>query len=85
MSSYITAIHGVTLTPEGEILVASREGAFRSTDSGATWEHVVKGIPDKNISSITYDQSKKRLSGDEHRYRRDLRKQGRRPQLASRS
>ena len=61
LSSYITAIHGVTLTPEGEILVASREGAFRSTDSGATWEHVVNGIPDKNISSITYDQSKKRL------------------------
>jgi ligand-binding sensor domain-containing protein len=61
LSSYITAIHGVTLTPEGEILVASREGAFRSTDSGATWEHVVNGIPDKNISSISYDQSKKRL------------------------
>ena len=61
LSSYITAIHGVTLTPEGEILVASREGAFRSTDSGATWEHVVNGIPDKNISSIAYDQSKKRL------------------------
>jgi photosystem II stability/assembly factor-like uncharacterized protein len=61
LSSYITAIHGVTLTPEGEILVASREGAFRSTDSGATWEHIVNGIPDKNISSIAYDQSKKRL------------------------
>jgi photosystem II stability/assembly factor-like uncharacterized protein len=61
LSSYITAIHGVTLTPEGEILVASREGAFRSSDSGATWEHVVNGIPDKNISSIAYDQSKKRL------------------------
>jgi photosystem II stability/assembly factor-like uncharacterized protein len=61
LSSYITAIHGVTLTPEGEILVASREGAFRSTDSGTSWEHVVNGIPDKNISSISYDQSKKRL------------------------
>jgi photosystem II stability/assembly factor-like uncharacterized protein len=61
LSSYITAIHGVTLTPEGEILIASREGAFRSTDSGASWEHVVNGIPDKNISSISYDQSKKRL------------------------
>ncbi len=61
LSSYVTAIHGVTLTPEGEILVASREGAFRSSDSGATWEHVVKGIPDKNISSITYDQGKKLL------------------------
>lgn len=61
LSSYITSIHGVELTPEGEILVASREGAFRSSDSGATWEHIVNGIPDKNISSITYDQSKKRL------------------------
>ena len=61
LSSYITSIHGVELTPEGEILVASREGAFRSSDSGATWEHIVNGIPDKNISSITYDPSKKRL------------------------
>jgi photosystem II stability/assembly factor-like uncharacterized protein len=61
LSSYITSIHGVTLTPEGEILIASREGAFRSTDSGTSWEHVVNGIPDKNISSISYDQSKKRL------------------------
>ncbi len=61
LSSYITSIHGVTLTPEGEILIASREGAFRSSDSGATWEHVVNGIPDKNISSIAYDQGTKRL------------------------
>ncbi len=61
LSSYITSIHGVTLTPEGEILVASREGAFRSSDSGTTWEHIVNGLPDKNISSIAYDQSKKRL------------------------
>ncbi len=61
LSSYITAIHGVTLTPEGQILVASREGAYRSSDSGATWEHVVNGLPDKDISSIAYDQSKKRL------------------------
>jgi len=61
LSSYITSIHGVTLTPEGEILVASREGAYRSSDSGATWEHVVNGLPDKNISSIAYDQGRKRL------------------------
>jgi photosystem II stability/assembly factor-like uncharacterized protein len=61
LSSYITSIHGVTLTPEGDILIASREGAFRSSDAGATWEHVVNGIPDKNISSIAYDQGRKRL------------------------
>ena len=61
LSSYITSIHGVTLTPDSEILVASREGAYRSSDSGATWEHIVNGLPDKNINSIAYDQSKKRL------------------------
>jgi photosystem II stability/assembly factor-like uncharacterized protein len=61
LSSFITSIHGVTVTPEGQILVASREGAFRSADSGASWEHIVNGIPDKNVSSIVYDQGRKRL------------------------
>lgn len=61
LSSYVTSIHGVTVTPEGQILLASREGAFRSSDSGATWEHMVNGLPDKNISSIAYDSYGKRL------------------------
>jgi photosystem II stability/assembly factor-like uncharacterized protein len=61
LTSFITSIHGVTVTPEGEILVASREGGFRSTDSGSTWEHMVNGLPDKNISSIAYDSDRKRL------------------------
>ena len=34
LPSYLT-IRGVTLTPEGQILVAAREGAYRSSDSGA--------------------------------------------------
>jgi len=61
LSSYITSLYGVTITPDGQILVASREGAFRSSDSGATWDHMLNGLPDKNISSIIYDQSGKRL------------------------
>jgi photosystem II stability/assembly factor-like uncharacterized protein len=51
----------VDIAPGGEILVASREGAFRSADAGATWTHIVNGLPDKNISSITYDDAGKRL------------------------
>jgi photosystem II stability/assembly factor-like uncharacterized protein len=47
--------------PDGEILVAAREGAFRSSDSGTTWEHITNGLPDKNLSSITYDSGRKRL------------------------
>jgi photosystem II stability/assembly factor-like uncharacterized protein len=58
---YITSIRGVSIGPGGEILVASREGAFRSADAGATWSHMVSGLPDKNISSVSYDETGKRL------------------------
>ncbi|HEX4486964.1 MAG TPA: transcriptional regulator [Terriglobales bacterium] len=58
---YITSIRGVSVGPGGEILVASREGAFRSADAGATWSHMVNGLPDKNISSVSYDETGKRL------------------------
>ncbi|HEY7616716.1 MAG TPA: transcriptional regulator [Terriglobales bacterium] len=60
-ASYINSIRGVTLTPEGHILVAAGEGAFRTVDSGAIWEHAVNGLPDKNISSITSDEAANRL------------------------
>jgi len=60
LPSYLT-IRGVTLTPDGTVLVAAREGAYRSADSGATWEHALNGLPDKNISSISYDESRKLL------------------------
>jgi photosystem II stability/assembly factor-like uncharacterized protein len=57
----LTSIHGVTIAPDGEILVASREGAFRSSDGGVSWEHVTRGLPDKNVSSISYDEGAQRL------------------------
>jgi photosystem II stability/assembly factor-like uncharacterized protein len=61
LNQYVTNIRGVTVTSDGQILVASREGAFASTDSGATWSHVVAGLPDKEITSITLDASANRL------------------------
>jgi photosystem II stability/assembly factor-like uncharacterized protein len=61
LSSYVSGIRGVTITSEGQIMVASREGAFRSPNAGAGWEHMQNGLPDKNISSISYDQNNKRL------------------------
>jgi photosystem II stability/assembly factor-like uncharacterized protein len=60
LPSYLT-IRSVTVTPDQQILVAAREGAYRSSDSGATWEHMLNGLPDKNISSITYDVGSRRL------------------------
>src|SRR5581483_11852145 len=61
LSSYVTSIRNLTLAPDQHIMVASREGAFRSTDGGSSWEHMLNGIPDKNISSVSYDESSKRL------------------------
>jgi photosystem II stability/assembly factor-like uncharacterized protein len=60
-AAYISSIREVAITPDGQILAASREGAFRSADNGVTWQHLINGIPDKNISSISYDPSTGRL------------------------
>jgi photosystem II stability/assembly factor-like uncharacterized protein len=60
LSASISSIRGVTIS-EGQIMFASREGAFRSPNAGAGWEHMQNGLPDKNISSISYDQNNKRL------------------------
>jgi len=57
---FVTGIRSVTATPE-RIYIASREGAFRSSDNGATWERMLNGLPDTNISSITYDENSKHL------------------------
>jgi photosystem II stability/assembly factor-like uncharacterized protein len=61
LSSYVSGIRGVTITSDGQIMVASREGAFRSPNAGAGWEHMRNGLPDKNISSISYDEHSQRL------------------------
>ncbi len=57
----VKVIRGVTVTPDAQIMVASREGAFRSTDSGTTWQRMLNGLPDREISSISYDESGKSL------------------------
>ena len=51
----------MTVAPDGQIFVATREGAFHSADSGQSWNHVVAGLPDKDITSVAYDGSHKRL------------------------
>ena len=61
LTSFVTSLRNLAITPDGQILVASREGAFRSSDAGATWEHMLNGLPDKNISSVSYDEGAKRL------------------------
>jgi photosystem II stability/assembly factor-like uncharacterized protein len=54
-------IRGVVLTPDAEILIASREGAFRSSNNRQTWTWILNGLPKQDISSITYDEENQRL------------------------
>ncbi|HXY09117.1 MAG TPA: transcriptional regulator [Terriglobales bacterium] len=53
----LTSIRGVTVTPQTAILLVSREGAFRSSDAGKTWERMANGLPNEDLSSISYDES----------------------------
>ena len=57
----VTSIRGLAVTPHGELLVAAREGAFRSSDLGKSWEHVSNGLPENDISSIDYDDAAETL------------------------
>jgi len=61
LASYAINIRSVTVAPDGQIFIATREGAFHSADSGKSWNHIVAGLPDKDITSVTYDGSHKRL------------------------
>jgi photosystem II stability/assembly factor-like uncharacterized protein len=61
LASYPINVRSVTVAPDGQIFAATHEGAFHSADSGQSWNHVVAGLPDKDITSVTYDGSHKRL------------------------
>ena len=54
-------IRSVTVTADADILVASQGGGFRSSDGGQSWARVLNGLPERNISSISYDEYGQRL------------------------
>lgn len=60
LPSYLVGIRSAALTSDNAIVIAAREGAFRS-DDGFVWEHVVNGLPSKDITSVSFDSSRKRL------------------------
>ena len=61
LPSYVVSIRSAAIASDSQIMIASREGAFRSGDGGATWEHVVNGLPGKDITSVSFDATHKRL------------------------
>jgi photosystem II stability/assembly factor-like uncharacterized protein len=61
LPSYVVSIRSAAIASDNQIVIASREGAFRSGDGGATWEHVVNGLPGKDITYVSFDSTHKRL------------------------
>jgi photosystem II stability/assembly factor-like uncharacterized protein len=61
LPSYVVSIRGVAIASDSQIMIAAREGAYHSADGGATWEHVLNGLPAKDITSVSFDATHKRL------------------------
>jgi photosystem II stability/assembly factor-like uncharacterized protein len=61
LPTYVVSIRSAAIASDNQIMIASREGAFRSGDGGATWEHVVNGLPSKDITSVSFDSTHKRM------------------------
>jgi photosystem II stability/assembly factor-like uncharacterized protein len=61
LPSYLVGIRGSAITPDSGIVIAAREGVFRSGDNGTSWEHVVNGLPGRDITSVSFDVAHKRL------------------------
>ena len=61
LAPFVSSIRTLTITPDKQIVLASREGAFRSPNAGGGWEHLQNGLPDKNISYVVYDETRSEL------------------------
>ena len=57
----IAPIADVALGAGGSIWLASRGGAYGSTDGGETWQHAIVGIDALDVTSILYDSDDHRL------------------------
>src|SRR6202521_3436953 len=55
LPTYVVSIRSAAIASDNQIMIASREGAYRSGDGGATWEHVVNGLPGKDITYLSFD------------------------------
>lgn len=56
----VSLIANVTVAPANRLYLAAREGAYRSEDSGFSWERL-KRLPVNQLTSIYYDEDAQRL------------------------
>ena len=58
---YVTVLYNLTAMPDGSLWLATREGALRSTDAGKSWQHVLGGLPPRDVFAVRYDAASQRL------------------------
>jgi len=46
---YVTGLNNLTMVSDGSLWLATREGALHSIDGGKTWEHMLGGLPPRNV------------------------------------
>jgi photosystem II stability/assembly factor-like uncharacterized protein len=56
----VASITDVAFDDHNDLFIASREGAYRSDDGGATWEHL-KWLPVDHLATIVFDDENHRL------------------------
>lgn len=61
LPSYVTVVYGLTAAPDGSWWLSTREGALHSADQGKSWEHMLGGLPAREILSVHYDAGAQRL------------------------
>ena len=49
------------MVPDGSLWLGTREGALHSTDGGKTWQHLLAGLPARNVLTVNYDAAGQRL------------------------
>jgi photosystem II stability/assembly factor-like uncharacterized protein len=58
---YVTGLYSLTLVPDGSFWLGTREGALHSIDGGKTWQHLLAGLPTRNVLTVSYDAAGQRL------------------------
>jgi photosystem II stability/assembly factor-like uncharacterized protein len=58
---YVTGIYNLTPAPDGSLWMGTREGALHSADGGNSWQHVLDGLPSREVFAVHYDAAGQRL------------------------
>jgi photosystem II stability/assembly factor-like uncharacterized protein len=61
LPTYVTVVYSLATAPDSTLWLSTREGALHSPDGGKTWEHVLGGLPSREILNVHYDQRAQRL------------------------